>query len=62
MEDKNLIVNDTEFYYSYVAITNIHKSATKFTGKELKKEIKMLKLNFSEEEIKTIAKTRMKNE
>ena len=62
MEDKNLIDFDTDFYYSYVAITNILKSPTKFTGKEFKKEIEMLKLKFSEEEIKTTAKTRMKKE
>lgn len=62
MEDKNLTDSDIDFYYSYIAITNIFKSPTKFSGKELYKEIKMLKKNFDNEEIKAMTKTRMKNE
>lgn len=58
MEDKNKF----DFEYSYIAITNLLKSSTKITRKELKKEMEMLKLNFNEEEIKAMSKARVKNE
>lgn len=58
MEDKNMF----DFEYSYVAITNLLKSSTKITKKELKKEMYMLKLNFNKEEIKAMVKARAKSE